>query len=90
MDNYWISPEGKKFKCNNHGYEADQIIRKYYGKDIMFIDYRDYLLERGWIMIRIRNFERKIHTGTHNEPTQAQRDIIFDLTGQNYSEDMRI
>ena len=90
MKNYWISPEGKKFKCDNHGCEADRLIRKYYGKDLTFVDYRDYLLQRGWIMFRIRDFERKIYISENREPTQAQRDAIFDLTGQNYSEDMKI
>lgn len=88
MENYWISPEGKKFKCYNHGCEADRLIKKYYNKDLMFVDYRDYLLKRGWIMLRIRDFERKIYVD--DEPTQAQIDTIFDLTGQNYSEDMKI
>lgn len=90
MDNYWIFPEGKKFKCDNHWCEADRIIRKYYGKDLAFIDYRDYLLKRGWIMFRIRDFERKIYIDKNYEPTQAQRDTIFDLTGQNYGEDISI
>jgi len=39
-------------------------------------------------MLRIRDFERKIYVD--DEPTQAQIDTIFDLTGQNYSEDMKI
>jgi hypothetical protein len=41
-------------------------------------------------MFRIRDFERKIYIDKNYEPTQAQRDTIFDLTGQNYGEDISI
>ena len=78
------------FDCENHGCKAARLIRDYYGKDSPFVDYRDYLLKRGWVMVRNRDFERKIHISENREPTQAQRDTIFDLTGQNYSEDMKI
>ena len=31
MKNYWISPDGKKFKCDNHGCEADRIQEEHTG-----------------------------------------------------------
>ena len=93
MKNFWLSPEGKVFYCADHSEKAAEIVMERYGYNPIFQDFKDALLSKGWMLYRNKTdlMEQGFVVDRYFKgPTQAQRDTIFDLTGENYSEDMNV
>jgi hypothetical protein len=71
----WLSPDGKFFKCRygEHCSAAKPLAARYYGT----IERPDTLLTRnGWIHIQ----EGRIFVSESQQATQAQIDVLFDLS----------
>ena len=93
MKNFWLSPEGKVFYCAEHSEKAQEIVMERYGYNPIFQDFKDALLSKGWMLYRNNTdlMEQGFVVDRYFKgPTQAQRDTIFDLTGENYNEDMNV
>lgn len=93
MKNFWLSPEGKVFYCADHSERAVEIVMERYGYNPIFQDFKDALLSKGWMLYRNNTdlMEQGFVVDRYFKgPTQAQRDTIFDLTGENYNEDMNV
>ena len=98
MDNCWLSPEGEVIYCSNHDVKARDLIQERYGINKgMVKDPSIYLGLRNWIAYHNRPWwcgwwiYRSYDPNQYyaKNPTQAQIDKVYELTGEIYDEDTR-
>lgn len=81
IGNLWLSPEGDLTYCDSHFYAAENIVANRYG--IKVKNPKDYLLSLGWMLHISRPWGNYWFLDPEfEEPTQAQQNTIFDLTGE--------
>ena len=98
MDNCWLSLEGEVFYCSNHDKKAWDLVQERYGIDKRKIKEPSiYLGARNWIAYHNRPWWRGwwiycSHDPSQyyvKDPTQAQINKVYELTGEIYDEDTR-
>ena len=81
VGNCWLSPEGDLTYCTFHFDAAVKIVADRYGSKVR--NPEDYLLSLGWMQHIARPWGNYWFLDSRfEEPTQAQQNTIFDLTGE--------
>lgn len=77
----WLSPAGEFFACGwgEHTQGAFEIIDRKYSNEFSYEDARDFLVNKGWILIDnpTRSYI-EVTTGKNKRITKAQREFLFD------------
>ena len=81
IGNLWLSPEGRFISCSSHSTAAEVIVADRYGT--IKTNPEDFLMELGWMKYVNRSWGAFwLLDSEFEEPTQAQQNTIFSLTGE--------
>ena len=92
MENCWLSPSGEVYYCINHATKATSIVDKEglhdeFCKSRYFPNVEPFLESKGWIKYSTNKIHPDWCFTSRTNLTQAQRDKIYELTGEFFEDE---